>query len=458
MAQTKRRSQRAAAEPKLKGGAHAIAAIGPECEQLMEERFASLDPQVFDEIEQAELRALASALGRWDDTPASKVAAAYLDAKAAGRSLTVDNVARWLSSHPNDADAVIDCLSVDPPKEITIIRLLSRAGSQKLVFLATWHLAQRQVVLKRLLGPSDEAARILGRESQTHPLSMEHPNIIETFILPNASDESFLVEEFLPVILSDDYRAPGVEEGANLLYDIASALTFLHDTLGRVHGDVKPDNIGKRRENYVLLDFGIARPIDQFLETTPTGSLRTRAPELLGAADYGKPSSADVWALCATVFSAFAGRFPLLDHGDVPPRITSPQERAEFERELSRRARDEWAQRVNLLMVPEPLRDLLARGLDRDPTTRISARELRDVAEAALAPFLRHSSNRGIGRFSPIEEVDQYRREFEGRLDLVTLMPVPVRQEFKARIADVKDFPGLGDDRRSFLNWLFAQL
>ena len=52
--------------------------------------------------------------------------------------------------------------------------------------------------------------------------------------------------------------------------------------LGLVHGDIKPDNIGKKEGRFVLLDFGICRSAEKFTaDTTATGSLRTRAPELL---------------------------------------------------------------------------------------------------------------------------------------------------------------------------------
>lgn len=100
---------------------------------------------------------------------------------------------------------------------------------------------------------------------------MEHPNITETHLLPNTKGEVYLVEERLPEVLSDATSLQ-LEEASNLLYDIAKALVYLHKTLGLVHGDIKPDNIGKRGGDYVLLDFGICRPADQFTsEVTPTG-------------------------------------------------------------------------------------------------------------------------------------------------------------------------------------------
>ena len=172
---------------------------------------------------------------------------------------------------------------------------------------------------------------------------MKHPNIIETYYLTNNDNEGFFIEEYLPEVLNDEWNSNGIHEAANLLYNIGSALDELHQ-LNKVHGDVKPDNIGKRGENYILLDFGICRNIEEFTnDITATGSLRTRAPELLAINKYdGDPTKADVWALGATVFNAIVGHFPLFEKGEKPPRITKPEERINFEQILKRRAEQEW--------------------------------------------------------------------------------------------------------------------
>lgn len=420
--------------------------------------FGSVTPGLLDDAEQLELRTLAGRLTDWSDAAAAPVVEEFLVARRKGRSVDAATTGAWLLSHPNDTQAVLDCMSVDPPAEIRILRLLSRAGSQKLVFLATWRLTLRKVVLKRPLPPQEQAAEVLSRESQTHPLSLSHPNIIETFLIPNATGEVFLVEEHLPVILSDDYHVQGVEEAANLLFDVANALAYLHDTLQLVHGDVKPDNIGKRRENYVLLDFGICRPRDQFLSATPTGSLRTRAPELLLDAAYADPNKVDVWALCATVFNAFAGRFPLLEGGEDPPRVSEPERRAAFIPVLAARARDEYTKRVNLELVPDPLRDVLERGLEPAPARRATARDLRDLAASTLALYLRASVSSLGATFSPREEVAQYQTEYGADAARLRFMPWPTRQAFRARLTNLVSFPYLAEEQIAFVNRMIEAL
>jgi hypothetical protein len=460
---TRPRSRRKGAGPadprQLPGGAHQIAAKGPACEALMLRYFGNEgDLGLFGPADQEDLQWLATNLAAWNDVAAAEVIDRYLVVKRESRAVDATAVGQWLAAHANDPQAVVDCMSVEPSQEIAIIKLLSRAGSQKLVFLATWRLWQRQVVLKRLLPPAEEAARIIARESQTHPLSLSHPNIIETFLLQNTSGEVFLVEEYLPVMLSDDYRAQGVEEAANLLFDIANALTYLHDTLALVHGDVKPENIGKRRENYVLLDFGICRARDQFIAATPTGSLRTRAPELLLDDKYADPNKVDVWALAATVFNAFAGRFPLLDPGESPPRASNAKDRTAFTDLLAERARLEYESRVDLQLVPDPLRDLLGRGLALKPSIRASAKDLRDAAQTTLAPYLRASDSALGATFSPRKEVAQYEVQFGPHPERLRFMPLPTKQAFRARLSSLAGFPYLDRGQIDFVRRLLKQL
>jgi serine/threonine protein kinase len=94
-----------------------------------------------------------------------------------------------------------------------------------------------------------------------------------------------------------------------------------------VHGDVKLDNIGYYRGHFVLLDFGICRPAGQFATATQTGSLRTRAPEVL-LNERSHSALSDVWALGATVFNFLLRGFPLVGTDEYVPKPTSNNLRA----------------------------------------------------------------------------------------------------------------------------------
>lgn len=199
-----------------------------------------------------------------------------------------------------------------------------------------------------------------------------------------------------------------------------------------VHGDIKPDNIGKRGPRYILLDFGICRPIADFVaDTTATGSLRTRAPELLTADTYLHPERADVWALGATVFNALLGRFPLVDPGEKIPRISTPAERREFETLLASRVEREWDKRIDVSSVPSAIRGLLRDVLEKDPNKRPTAAKLVTTLQTDLAPFLRTTSD--DGRFSAIEELQQL-TEYLPEEDVLVLMPINERQDLRSRL------------------------
>jgi serine/threonine protein kinase len=330
---------------------------------------------------------------------------------------------------------VLDCLALKPPNGISILRRLSLAGSQKKVFLATWTLTQREVVVKQLIATDEVRDRIVAREAQAHPLSLRHPNIIETNVLHHEG-EPFLVEEYLQSVLADDRYAHGVEDASSLLFDIASALSYLHDTLGWVHGDIKPDNIGIRNGRYTLLDFGICRPIAQFTaDATATGSLRTRAPELLTAGTYsGDARAVDMWALAATVFNFWLHRYPLFDASEAPPRISHPEQRSAFEHLLMDRALNEWDRRVvqPLSGMPVELRDIVRSILDFDPSHRASAKALLDAAKTRLAPFLAHG--REGERLSPRDEADQILQHFPSD-EVLRVLPFAVQEALRTRLS-----------------------
>ncbi|HJP95816.1 MAG TPA: protein kinase [Candidatus Saccharimonadales bacterium] len=427
---------------RLPGYAQILAELGPKTEDAVINLTMSLENSSLFAPPPQLLPVLGDALKEgWHDDQAAEVIRAVVDRLSAQRELDLTALTMWIRAHRGDAQAVSDCLIVEPPEEITILQLLSRAGSQKLVFLANWQIAQREVVLKRFIGDGE---RLIPRELQPHPLSMAHPNIIETHLLRNKNGEGFLVERRLPVVLNDSWPSHGLQEAANLLRDIASALAFLQDKQ-LVHGDIKPDNIGFEEGNYILLDFGICRPHELFAEdATPTGSLRTRAPEvLLDEKAHSYPS--DVWALGATVFNSVVGRFPLFDFSEAPPRISNPEERQVFEQLLVKRVQTEWHPRVDLSLIPEPLRDLLSLTLERNPEKRITATRLVELAEKELAAFLR--VNEGPSRFSPEEELNQL-KAYLPEARILALMPDSQKHDLKQRLEILQNAKGLTEDQK----------
>jgi serine/threonine protein kinase len=402
------------------------------------------------EVGEAILKAMADTLSTWSDANSARVIEAVKKHLVHGNSVDAADLARWIRSHEDSPDLVVECLAVDPPEDISVIEVLSQAGSQKVVYLADWSTVQREIVLKRFIG--EDADKLMPREMLPHPLSMEHPNIIETHPLSNTEGERFLVERRLNEVLSDEWCSSGVGEAANLLNDIGSALAFLQNR-GLVHGDVKPDNIGYEGRKYVLLDFGICRPVAEFTdEITATGSLRTRAPELLTGGNGHSPKS-DVWALGATVFNACVGRFPLFEEDEAPPRVSHPEERTEYERKLAKRVEDwdEWVKRGVAGIDHEGLRKLVGDALALEADRRPDAQDLVAECKQQLAAFVR-GGDRATG-LSVAETIRQLSQYLASAGDL-RLMPSRRRGEVVGELDELGKTRGLSDEQKEQLEKL----
>lgn len=424
----------------LPSWAHTLAAIGHETEAVIAGYFSERGQlgDFFAAYDSEAMALFSHALATWSDAPAAQMVKHCIGILESHQKLNLRGLARWITIHRDEPEGVIDCMKVNPPEGVEIIRVLSRAGSQKLVFEATYRLTQRRVVIKQLTGDPTHHATILARELLSNPLALRHPNIIETQPLNNSDNEPFLIERWIRDVLGDKWRCDGLQQAANLLYNLADAVAFLHSK-GYVHGDIKPDNIGKEADSFILLDFGICRPKAEFTpEVTATGSLRTRAPELLQKS-YVDATKADVWAIGATVFNTLEGRFPLTEAGEAVPRVSHPADRSLFEGELVRRVQDEWDKRVTFRVTTDPLRRLLEQALQRNPDQRPSAMDLKKQAEHELSAFIRVNSK--TTRFSPIDELDQF-RTYLPPSDILDLMPVDERIRIHSRLAELKETAG----------------
>lgn len=351
--------------------------------------------------------------------------------------LQAELICQWIRFHAkDDCEAVTDCIELIPPEEVSIIGRAQKKGSQKIVYMANWRVKQRTVILKRLLDRS-----ILPRELLSHPLSANHPNIVKTYTAANSEKEVFLIEERLHEVLNDNFRSSGLEETARLTYDIASALDHINQS-SRVHGDVKPDNIGRHDDRFVLLDFGICRRADQFvLGMSATGSLRTRSPELL-LAEKTHSIQSDLWALGAVVALATCKRFPLVDQGDGDvPRITNAEKRKAFEEMLKNRVQKEYDVRIEniLSLQSDPrLKLILTKLLTREPSGRGTPAEILDLVRGKFAYALPQPSTPAAWRGSLDDEIKIVWATWS-TTDALRRLPAQRRRALIARLEDLRD-------------------
>jgi serine/threonine-protein kinase len=249
------------------------------------------------------------------------------------------------------------------------------AGGMGEVFRARDTRLKREVALK-VLPPTvaKDQDRIARFEREAEMLAaLNHPNIAQIHGVVDADDALVLVMELvdgedLAVRIA---RGPvPVDEALPIARQIADALEAVHER-GIIHRDLKPANIKVRPDGTVkVLDFGLARsdaPGPDSAMSAVTSPAMTMQGVIIGTAAYmspeqarGKPVDrrADVWAYGAVLFEMLTGKRPF-DGSDATDTIAAVL-----------RADPDW----QLLPrdVPEAVRMLIRRCLDKDPQRRPS--------------------------------------------------------------------------------------
>ncbi|HJQ39095.1 MAG TPA: protein kinase [Thermoanaerobaculia bacterium] len=292
-------------------------------------------------------------------------------------------------------DELRDLMHQLPPAGYRLIRILSTNSAFKVVYLAR-DPAGREVVLKRYKwGPQDiddlakrlatTRERMLEKDTLSDWMgTVRHPNIQPCMLL-HGGHGPFLLEPRLERTLDD----PAIRSHPNLirlLRGVFEAAAYLH-ARGIVHTDIKPDNIGIRDDEALLLDFGIATSDSATTKSNP-GSIKTRAPELFGNAVVPTAAS-DVWALGATVMAIVSGGdYPLLsreDLRDLPP--AHDPRRKGIEEKIARRIdtfrRDPQSLEEHIRSAfpsaAMPLCELVLRACRIEPGERRPCAELLDL-------------------------------------------------------------------------------
>eukprot|EP00927_Polykrikos_kofoidii_P023670 TRINITY_DN21725_c0_g1_i1.p1 TRINITY_DN21725_c0_g1~~TRINITY_DN21725_c0_g1_i1.p1 ORF type:complete len:592 (-),score=122.69 TRINITY_DN21725_c0_g1_i1:142-1710(-) len=114
--------------------------------------------------------------------------------------------------------------------------------------------------------------------------------------------------------LEENLRVAGrqtLDQAVAFAKQILFALRFLHDQVGLVHCDVKPDNLLMRwdGQSIKLTDLGASRYPSDLMATDDLQPLFYRAPEVLLGAPRGR--KIDLWSTGCTIYEMIVGR-PLL--------------------------------------------------------------------------------------------------------------------------------------------------
>ncbi|MFI7543863.1 serine/threonine protein kinase [Actinoplanes sp. NPDC049599] len=185
----------------------------------------------------------------------------------------------------------------------------------------------------------------------------------------------YLVVEYVDgPSLAEVVAEQGPLTGGNLhsvAVGVATALAAIHGA-GVIHRDLKPANVLFALGTPKVIDFGIARAFEATSQHTGTdqmvGTVAYMAPERFDSDSSRIGPAADVFAWGVVVTYAGTGRTPF--GGDSAAATAGAI--------LTRPPR--------LDGLPAPLRDLVARTLDKDPNLRPTAFELLDELVSTGAP------------------------------------------------------------------------
>ena len=224
------------------------------------------------------------------------------------------------------------------------------AGGMGAVFRCRDKKLRREVAVKLLLHCTDdrnvqrflEEARILAK--------LSHPNVVNVFDVDYDGHVPYFVMEnvqgeSLAQMLDRLGRLP-VDDARRYIVQTARGLAAVH-ALGVIHRDVKAANVIVRPDGAVkLLDFGIARPVENPPQLTSSGLVMgtpsSMAPEQLRGEDLDQ--RADVYALGVLFYHVLTGRRPyegddpqnLADQQDAKPPVPVQELRPEVPEEVAR--------------------------------------------------------------------------------------------------------------------------
>jgi len=297
---------------------------------------------------------------------------------------------------------------------ISHYRILEKLGEGGMgeVYRARDDRLARDVALKVL--PPEVASspeRVARFELEARAVAgLNHPNIVTLYSIEEDQGVHFLTMELVDGQTLNQILVPGglpVPRVVDLLIPLCEALVAAHEN-GIVHRDLKPTNVMVTREGRVkVLDFGLAKLSDP----GPSGSDKTLVPPkaltiaggIVGTPSYMSPEQAagravdhrsDLFSLGIMLYELLCGEPPF--RGDYPVAVmfavmNEPP--------------------APLLGVPESVRAIVDRCLQKDPKDRFAK------AEELLRALRQSGSVEDMRSLGPTIDVDPEARQAFDRQD-----------------------------------------
>ena len=255
------------------------------------------------------------------------------------------------------------------------------AGGMATVYLAEDVKHQRRVAIK-VLRP--ELSATLGPDRFLHEIHiaarLQHPHILPLLDSGNAGGFLYYVMPYVDgLTLRDKLVKDGelpIHTTVRTLLEVADALAAAH-AAGVVHRDIKPENVLLSGKHALVMDFGVAKAVDQ-----ATGAHKmTSVGVALGTPSYMAPEQAaaepnldhrvDIYALGCMAYELLTGRPPFsgmsaqqvlsahMTQAPVPPTKHRPAIPPALEQAvlkcLEKRPADRFQSAEELMAVLEPL-------------------------------------------------------------------------------------------------------
>jgi serine/threonine protein kinase len=238
-------------------------------------------------------------------------------------------------------------------------------------------------ILPQAVAADAQSIARMKREART-AAQIYHPNIATIHAFEEAGDRIFIVMEYVEgEPLTQLIRRGPIAEAdvCRIGRSVADALAEAHEK-GIIHRDIKPDNIMVKGARVKVLDFGIAKQVEQYgqhgVHANDPTTVLTQQGMIIGTVFYmspeqalGKPLDArtDLFSLGVVLYEAVTGRRPF--HGDTATDT------------ITRIVRDEAPLPQN---VSRGLATIIHRCLRKDREDRFAgAHELSQALDAQLA-------------------------------------------------------------------------
>ena len=230
----------------------------------------------------------------------------------------------------------------------------------------------REVAIKTLTNRTEENLRRFEREKQAGFLT--HPNVVRVLDAGEQDGLPYLVLEFVPGEPLDSIlksgRAMPMLQRLKIIRSVCDGLDYCHQN-GVIHRDIKPANVIVQQDGTsTLIDFGIARRIDQPESGPEYDSTLTQVGSVIGTLHYLAPERfrnqcdgrADVFSTGVMLYLLLTGELPFsgTDAGQVQLKILN----------------ESFASLRSILPnAPEVLEQIVARSLAKNPDERYATAE-----------------------------------------------------------------------------------